>query len=409
MRRSPDLGANVDRLLELDTQRRRILTDSERLKADRNKQSEEVARLKKAGSNADSLLSTLKQLSDLIKRMDGELKSIEADLEEELLRVPNVPSHELPDGDESSNLTIREWGTVPTFEFEPLPHWELGERLGLLDLQGGAMIAGSGFPLFAGAGARLVRALINFMLDLHTREHGYVEVSPPLLVTHDTARGTGQIPDLEGDMYVTTDGLYLIPTAEVPLTNINRGKILSAEDLPLAYVAYTPCFRREAGAHGKDTRGIIRVHQFDKVELVRLSRPEESRNELDTLLDHAEAVLRRLEIPYRVVLLAAGDVGFTSHMTYDLEVWAGGVGKWLEASSASTFTDFQARRANIRYRPEPKAKPEFVHTLNASGVALPRTIIALLENNQQSDGSVRIPKALVPYMGTDRLTTDANT
>jgi seryl-tRNA synthetase len=409
MRRSPDLGANVDRLLELDTQRRRILTDSERLKADRNKQSEEVARLKKAGSNADSLLSTLKQLSDLIKRMDGELKSIEADLEEELLRVPNVPSHELPDGDESSNLTIREWGTVPTFEFEPLPHWELGERLGLLDLQGGAMIAGSGFPLFAGAGARLVRALINFMLDLHTREHGYVEVSPPLLVTHDTARGTGQIPDLEGDMYVTTDGLYLIPTAEVPLTNINRGKILSAEDLPLAYVAYTPCFRREAGAHGKDTRGIIRVHQFDKVELVRLSRPEESRNELDRLLDHAEAVLRRLEIPYRVVLLAAGDVGFTSHMTYDLEVWAGGVGKWLEASSASTFTDFQARRANIRYRPEPKAKPEFVHTLNASGVALPRTIIALLENNQQSDGSVRIPKALVPYMGTDRLTTDANT
>jgi seryl-tRNA synthetase len=409
MRRSPDLGANVDRLLELDTQRRRILTDSERLKADRNKQSEEVARLKKAGSNADSLLSTLKQLSDLIKRMDGELKSIEADLEEELLRVPNVPSHELPDGDESSNLTIREWGTVPTFEFEPLPHWELGERLGLLDLQGGAMIAGSGFPLFAGAGARLVRALINFMLDLHTREHGYVEVSPPLLVTHDTARGTGQIPDLEGDMYVTTDGLYLIPTAEVPLTNINRGKILSAEDLPLAYVAYTPCFRREAGAHGKDTRGIIRVHQFDKVELVRLSRPEESRNELDTLLDHAEAVLRRLEIPYRVVLLAAGDVGFTSHMTYDLEVWAGGVGKWLEASSASTFTDFQARRANIRYRPEPKAKPEFVHTLNASGVALPRTIIALLENNQQSDGSVRIPKALVPYMGTDCLTTDANT
>jgi seryl-tRNA synthetase len=409
MRRSPDLGANVDRLLELDTQRRRILTDSERLKADRNKQSEEVARLKKAGSNADSLLSTLKQLSDLIKRMDGELKSIEADLEEELLRVPNVPSHELPDGDESSNLTIREWGTVPTFEFEPLPHWELGERLGLLDLQGGAMIAGSGFPLFAGAGARLVRALINFMLDLHTREHGYVEVSPPLLVTHDTARGTGQIPDLEGDMYVTTDGLYLIPTAEVPLTNINRGKILSAEDLPLAYVAYTPCFRREAGAHGKDTRGIIRVHQFDKVELVRLSRPEESRNELDRLLDHAEAVLRRLEIPYRVVLLAAGDVGFTSHMTYDLEVWAGGVGKWLEASSASTFTDFQARRANIRYRPEPKAKPEFVHTLNASGVALPRTIIALLENNQQSDGSVRIPKALVPYMGTDCLTTDANT
>jgi seryl-tRNA synthetase len=407
MRRDPNLAGNIDRILRLDEDRRRNLVEGERLKAKRNQQSEEVARLKKQGGDAGRLLIELKQLSASIKRIDGELKAIEASLEEEMLRLPNVPADELPDGDAEANVTVREWGVVPQFDFDPLPHWELGEKLGLLDLAGGAAIAGSGFPLFVGIGARLVRALINFMLDLHTREHGYLEVAPPLLVTEDTARGTGQIPDLAGDMYVTTDGLYLIPTAEVPVTNINRGKILAAADLPRAYVAYTPCFRREAGAHGKDTRGIIRVHQFDKVELVRLSRPDESRNELELLLGHAEAVLRKLEIPYRVVLLAAGDIGFSSHMTYDLEVWAAGVGKWLEASSASTFTDFQARRASIRYRPEPKAKPEFVHTLNASGVALPRTIIALLENNQQSDGSVRVPQALVPYLGTDCLTPDA--
>jgi seryl-tRNA synthetase len=273
----------------------------------------------------------------------------------------------------------------------------------LLDLERGAKIAGSGFPLFMAAGARLVRALINFMIDIHVQEHGYVEVVPPLLANADSARGTGQLPDLEQDMYVTADGFYLIPTAEVPVTNLHRDEILAADALPLGYVSYTPCFRREAGAHGKDTRGLIRVHQFDKVELVRFARPEASPEELETLLAHAETVLQRLELPYRVTLLAAGDLGFASAKTYDLEVWAAGVRLWLEASSASTFTDFQARRANIRYRVRPKAKPEFVHTLNASGVALPRTIIALLENNQQEDGSVHIPEALAPYLGADRL------
>jgi seryl-tRNA synthetase len=406
VRRNGQLGARLTRILGLDERRRALLVQGERLKAERNSSSEAIARLKKEGSDPSSLLSEMKQLSDRIKQLDGELRQVEQDLEYEMLRVPNIPSDELPDGDASANLVVREWGVRAEPTFDVLPHWELGERLGILDLPRGAQIAGSGFPLFLGMGARLVRALINFMLDVHVREHGYVEVAPPLLVTHDTAKGTGQIPDLEGNMYVTEDGLYLIPTAEVPVTNLHRGGILAASELPCCYVAYTPCFRREAGAHGRDTRGIIRVHQFDKVELVRVCRPEDSGKELELLLGHAETILQKLEIPYRVVLLAAGDVGFASHMTYDLEVWASGVGMWLEASSASTFTDFQARRANIRYRPEPGSKPEFVHTLNASGVALPRTIIALLENNQQSDGSVRIPKALVPYLGTDCLIPD---
>ncbi len=406
VRRDIELGARLTRILGLDERRRALLVQGERLKAERNASSDAIARLKKEGSDTTALLAETKQLSDRIKQLDGELREVEQDLEYEMLRVPNIPSEELPDGDASANLVVREWGVRTKPAFDVLPHWELAERLGILDLTRGAQIAGSGFPLFLGMGARLVRALINFMLDVHVREHGYVEVAPPLLVTHDTAKGTGQIPDLEGNMYVTEDGLYLIPTAEVPVTNLHRGRILAASDLPCSYVAYTPCFRREAGAHGRDTRGIIRVHQFDKVELVRVCRPEDSRKELEQLLGHAETILQKLEIPYRVVLLAAGDVGFASHMTYDLEVWACGVAMWLEASSASSFTDFQARRANIRYRPERGSKPEFVHTLNASGVALPRTIIALLENNQQSDGSVRIPQALVPYLGTDCLTPD---
>jgi len=405
-RRDQELAQRVDAIVEHDECRRNLLKRVERLKAERNRSSEEVARLKKKKADATALLADLKKLSDEIKDLDQQVRSSEAELETEMLLVPNIPSDELPDGDESANVTVRSWGSPVEADFAKKPHWEIGEELGILDLPRGALISGSGFPLFTGMGARLVRALINFMLDLHTREHGYTEVSPPLLVTKETAKGTGQIPDLEGNMYVTEDGLYLIPTAEVPVTNLHREKILSSEQLPCGYVAYTPCFRREAGAAGKDTRGIIRVHQFDKVELVRFCRPEDSRSELEKLVGHAETVLQRLELPYRVVLLAAGDIGFASAMTYDLELWAAGVEKWLEVSSASTFTDFQARRASIRYRPEPNAKPEFVHTLNASGVALPRTIIGLLENNQQPDGSVRIPEALVPYLGTDRLTPD---
>ncbi len=402
-RRAAALPARVDQALTLDRRRRELLVEVEGLKAARNEQSMDVGRRKKAGDDATGVLAGLKTLSDRIKALDDDARAVDAQLEELLLQLPNLPLPDVPSGDAGANTVLRTWGDPPEFAFTPRPHWELGETLGLLDLPTGAKIAGSGFPLFTGTGARLVRALANLMLDLHTTEHGYVEVQPPYLVNADTARGTGQLPDHEGNMYVTADGLYLIPTAEVPVTNIHRGDVLAAEVLPLAYAAYTPCFRREAGAHGKDTRGLIRVHQFDKVELVRFCRPEVSAAEHDALLGHAEAVLRRLGLPYRVVLLASGDIGFASAKTYDLEVWAAGVGTWLEVSSASSFTDFQARRANIRYRPAPGAKPEFVHTLNASGLAFPRTIIALLENYQREDGTVEVPTALVPYLGTDRL------
>jgi seryl-tRNA synthetase len=402
-RRAPDAAAGIDEIVALDRRRRELLTTVEQWKAQRNQQSTEVGLRRKAGENPTELLERLKDLADRVKQGDEQIAAAERALEDLLLQIPNLPRPEIPTGDASANRVVRTWGEPCTFAFTPKPHWELGASLGLLDLPAGAKIAGSGFPLFTGWGARLVRALVNFMLDLHTQEHGYVEIAPPLLVNADTARGTGQLPDKESTMYVTADGLYLIPTAEVPVTNIHRDEILAGDRLPIGYAAYTPCFRREAGAHGKDTRGLIRVHQFDKVELVRFTRPEDSPAEHEKLVGHAEAVLRRLGLPYRVVLLASGDIGFASAKTYDLEAWAGGVGTWLEVSSASTFTDFQARRANIRYRAAPGAKPDFVHTLNASGVAFPRTIIALLENNQQEDGSVRIPEALAPYLGTDRL------
>ncbi len=296
---------------------------------------------------------------------------------------------------------LRSWGTPAPKGGKP--HWEIAEQLGILDLPAGAKLAGSGFPVLKGVGARLARALINFMLDLHTREHGYTEVEPPFLVRREVMIGTGQLPKFEDDVYRTTDDLFLIPTGEVPVTNLHRDEILDGTTLPLGYVAYTPCFRREAGAAGKDTRGLLRVHQFDKVELVRFCRASDSPAEHEKLTGHAEAVLRHLELPYRVAVLAVNDFGFAAGKTYDLEAWAPGVGQWLEVSSSSTFTDFQARRANIRCRPRPGEKPEFVHTLNASGVALPRTIAALLETHQQPDGSVVIPPALVPYVGTDRI------
>jgi len=403
-RRDPSLLALLDQLDDLDRQRREVLTRVEALKAERNIASEEVARRKKAGQPADDLLVTLKRSSDEVKGLDVRVREIESELDALALTVPNLPLAHVPDGDATANQVVRQWGERPQLGFPPKPHWELGQALGLFDLPRGAKITGSGFPLFTGAGARLVRALQNFLLDLHTVEHGYTEIAPPFLVNRATMTGTGQLPKFEDELYqATADDLFLIPTAEVPLTNMYRDEILDGAALPLTFVAYTPCFRREAGAHGKDTRGLIRVHQFDKVELVRLCRPEESGAEHERITRHAETVLERLEIPYRRLALAAGDTGFGSACTHDLEVWAAGVGTWLEASSASTFTDFQARRANIRFRRDPGSKPEFVHTLNASGVAFPRTIIALLENNQQADGSVKVPAALAPYFGTDRL------
>jgi seryl-tRNA synthetase len=407
-RRDPTLAASVDALLELDRERREMLVRVEALKAERNAASEEVARRKHAKQPADELMAKLKESGEQVKVLDGRLREIESELERLALTLPNFPADVTPDGDASANRPVRAWGQPPVFDFQPRPHWELATALGILDLPAGAKLTGSGFPVFRGLGARLVRALAGFMLDLHTREHGYIEVAPPYLVNRATLTGTGQLPKFEEDLYgFAGDDLFLIPTAEVPVTNLHRDEILEASDLPRGYVAHTPCFRREAGAHGKDTRGLIRVHQFDKVELVRFCRPEESDAEHERMTRHAEAVLQRLEIPYRVVELAAGDTGFASARTFDLEVWAAGVDTWLEASSSSTFTDFQARRANIRFRREPRAKPEFVHTLNASGVAFPRTIIALLENNQAADGSVRVPKALVPYLGVDRLASTA--
>jgi seryl-tRNA synthetase len=405
-RRDPKLADLLDRILRLDESRRGLLAKVEQLKASRNKSSEEVARLKKVKADASALLARLRDLSGTIKDLDQQVRSVDTELQQTALQVPNLPLEELPDGGADDYTVVKTWGEPSTHEFDARPHWELGESLGILDLPRGATITGSGFPLFVGMGARLVRSLVNLMLDVHIRDHGYLEVAPPLLVNEDSALGTGQLPDLEENMYVTRDGLYLIPTAEVPVTNVHRNDILVAELLPRSFVAYTPCFRREAGAHGADTRGIIRVHQFDKVELVRMCRPEDSPAELELLLGHAEKILQMLKLPYRVILLAAGDIGFSSAKTYDIEVWAAGVGKWLEVSSVSTFTDFQSRRANIRYRAEPHAKPDFVHTLNGSALALPRTIIPLLENNQQPDGSVEVPAPLAQYLGTDRLMPD---
>ena len=399
--------ASLTRLLDeieaLDMKRRTLTAQLDQLKAERNDAAKADAVVAKAsGGLPEATTAARRKLGERITALESELRQIEMTLEAKTLFVPNVPLPEVPDGDVSSNAIARSWGTPAAKGGKP--HWEIAERLGLLDLPRGAKLAGSGFPVLMGAGARLARGLINFMLDLHTREHGYVEVAPPLLVRREIMTGTGQLPKFEDDAYRTVpDDLFLVPTAEVPVTNLHRDEILDGTTLPKGYVAYTPCFRREAGAAGKDTRGLLRVHQFDKVELVRFARTADSPAEHEKLTGHAEEVLRRLELPYRVVLLAAGDLGFASAKTYDLEVWAPGVGQWLEVSSSSTFTDYQARRANIRCRPRPGEKPEFVHTLNASGVALPRTIAALLETHQQPDGSVTLPPALVPYVGAERI------
>ena len=403
-RGNPELPAFVDEVQALDEARRAALNEVNDLKATRNETSKKIGELKRTGGDAGDMIVAMRTLGDRITELDDAVRANEARVEEILLSVPNLPLDEVPEGGVDANVVVATWGEPATFGFEPRAHWDLGETLGILDLARGAGLSGSGFPVLRGAGARLQRGLINYFLDVHTTEHGYEELRVPYLVTRETLTGTGQLPKFADESYQSErDDLWLIPTAEVPVTNLHRGEILTAEEMPVRYTAYSPCFRREAGAAGKDTRGLLRVHQFDKVELVRYEAPERSREALEELTREAETLLERLGLHYRRLLLASGDLGFSSAMTYDLEVWSPGVGKWLEVSSCSVFTDYQARRANIRFRRAQAEKPEFVHTLNGSALALPRVVAALLETYQQADGSVELPEVLRPHVGTDRL------
>lgn len=393
--------AVLDEFLEADALWRRALTEVDELKAQRNSASEEISKMKRAGQDASAEITRMREVSDRIKEMDAQVREFDERVQSALLTFPNMPSDSIQVGrDEKDNIAIRDWGTPRQFDFQPIPHWDLIAKLGLVDFERGTRMSGSGFILYTGLGARLERALYNWMIDLHVASHGYKEVLPPILANRNAMIGTGQIPKMEFDMYrLPDDDMFLIPTAEVPLTNMYREEILDGKDLPIYITGYSPCFRREAGAAGKDTRGLLRVHEFNKVEMVKFVQPETSYEELEKLTNNAEDVLKALELPYRVLQLCTGDISFASAKTYDLEVWAPGVDQWLEVSSCSNFEDFQARRANIRFRRETGAKPEFVHTLNGSGLALPRTVIAILENYQQADGTVVIPEVLRPYMG----------
>lgn len=384
----------------LDTRRRELLGEGETLKAEKNRVSALIGQTKDK-SQVQSEIAQMKEVSARIKQIDDELRGVEDELQQLMLTLPNVPHADCPVGtDEAANVEVRTWGKIPQLDFEAKAHWDLGEELGILDFERGAKIAGARFVLYRGAGARLERALINLMLDLHTEQHGYTETLPPFLVNRTTMTGTGQLPKFEEDLFHTEDvDLFLIPTAEVPVTNIHRDEILAEAELPVKYTAYTPCFRKEAGSHGRDTRGLIRQHQFNKVELVKFTRPEDSEAELQSLLANAEKVLQLLNLPYRVVDLCTGDIGFSAMRTFDIEVWLPGQSCYREISSCSNFGDFQARRAGIRFRREGAKKPELVHTLNGSGLAVGRTLVAILENYQQADGSVLIPEALKPYMG----------
>jgi len=392
-------GELVDRAVALDGERRALIQRAEDAKNARNKLTQTVAQRRRSGEDATAEMDQARALGDEISVLEAQLATTESALSDTVLQLPNVPLADVPAGGEEHNTVVRTWGD-PRAAGSAEAHWDVGARLGFLDLERGAKISGSGFIVYRNGGARLVRALMNLMLDTHTREHGYEETWVPAVVNRASMIGTAQFPKFEDEQYgLEGEDLFLIPTAEVPVTNLYRDEILSESDLPRGFVAYTPCFRREAGSHGKDTRGLLRVHEFDKVELVRYARPEDSAAEHELITSHAERILQLLELPYRVLLLAAGDTGFASAKTYDLEVFAPGVGKWLEVSSASNFTEFQGRRANIRYRPAGGGKPRFVHTLNASGLAFPRIIAALLEHHQDADGSVRVPAALQPYFG----------
>ncbi|MEG6617116.1 serine--tRNA ligase [Peptococcaceae bacterium 1198_IL3148] len=396
-------GVNVslDEFLKLDEERRKILVEVEQLKNKRNVVSEEVGRLKKAGQPADDIVVEMRQVSQSIKEMDEKVKDIEEQLQKILLTIPNIPHQSVPVGkDESDNPEVRRWGKVREFTFTPKPHWDLAEDLDILDFERGGKVSGTRFSFFKGMGARLERALISFMMDLHSTEHGYTEILPPYIVNDESMIGTGQLPKFAEDMFkIENTNYYLIPTAEVPVTNLYRGEILKGEDLPIYHCAYSGCFRAEAGAAGRDTRGLIRQHQFDKVELVKFVNPDNSYEELEKLLQNAEKVLQLLGIPYRVINLCTGDIGFSAAKTYDIEVWLPSANTYREISSCSNFEDFQARRANIKFRRAPKAKAEFVHTLNGSGLAVGRTFAAILENFQEEDGSISIPPVLQQYMG----------
>ena len=397
------LSATIDRAVALDKSRRETIQAVEERKAARNAVSQQVGQRKRAGEAADDLQQQSRALGEEIARLDSELAETEGQLNSILLELPNMTLDQVPAGGEESNAVVREWGT-PRADARVQPHWEIGTRLGLIDFERGAKISGSGFIVFRATGARLVRSLMNLMLDVHTREHGYEETWVPVVVNRASMTGTAQLPKFEEDMYALKDeDAFLIPTAEVPVTNLYRDEVLAESELPKGFAAFSACFRREAGAAGKDTRGLLRVHEFDKVELVRYVTPDSSGDQLELLTGHAEKILQLLELPYRVVRLAAGDTGFASAHTYDLESYAPGVGKWLEVSSCSNFTDFQARRANIRYKPIDGGKPRFVHTLNGSGLAFPRIIASILEHHQQEDGSVRVPTALRTYLGAERL------
>ncbi|AJE04725.1 serine--tRNA ligase [Geobacter pickeringii] len=393
-------AVTLDRFRDLDSRRRELLRDAESLKAVRNAASEEISRIKDK-SEAQPRIAEMREVSARIKVLDEELRGVDDELQAVLLTIPNIPHESVPVGaSEADNREVRKWGEVPRFGFTPKPHWEVGEGLGILDFERGAKLTGARFTLYRGAGARLERALINFMLDLHTERHGYLETLPPFMVNRESMTGTGQLPKFEEDLFRLSDtDYYLIPTAEVPVTNIHRGEILKGAELPLSYTAYTPCFRKEAGSYGKDVRGLIRQHQFNKVELVKFAHPSTSYDELERLLADAEEVLRLLGLHYRVMELCTGDMGFSAAKTYDIEVWLPAQDTYREISSCSNFEDFQARRASIRFREDDKAKPEFVHTLNGSGLAVGRTLVAILENYQQEDGAVMVPEALRPYMG----------
>jgi seryl-tRNA synthetase len=397
--------ADIDAFLTADERRREIIGSVEKLKAERNATSQEISKLKKQGINAAEIIEKMRLVGDEIAAFDKELQALEIKIEELSLWFPNMPHSSVPVGKtDADNVEIRKWGEIKMFDFKPRPHWEIGEMIGGINIARGADVSGSGFYFLTGPGARLERALINFMLDLHTREHGYTEVMVPYLVGRIAMRGTGQLPKLADDMYhLEKDDLFLIPTAEVSLTNFFAGEILPPESLPKKFCAFSPCFRRESGSYGKETRGIVRVHQFHKVEMVKIVEPESSYNELELLVSNAEAVLQKLELPYRVRLLCTGDLSFAAAKCYDLEAYVPGMNTWLEVSSCSNFEDFQARRMNLRFRPEKGGKTAFLHTLNGSGLALPRTVASILENNQTKNGEVIIPKVLRPYLGGEEL------